>query len=176
MVATKKLIRVIWTTLFRVRGKGVGGGGRKERRGELTSEETDEDEPGRLDLLPGRAAVHDAPDARDLVDVLFVLGLLVCLGGAQHVLDALDDFGPVVAHLFLEERSLLVDLVVRSRFGRGVEGLLDLLDQLAHCLVRLRRHEGKLQDNNGGRHEEVEQEEAPAAESALCGLIDDAVQ
>jgi hypothetical protein len=165
MVATKKLIRVIWTT-FWVRGEGVVWWG--EERGErLTGEETDEDEPGRLDLLPGRAAVHDAPDPRDLVDVLFVLGLLVCLGGAQHVLDALDDFGAVVAHLLLEERSLLVDLVVRSRFGRGVEGLFDLLDQLAHRLVRLRRHEGKLQDNNGGRYEEVEQKEAPPAEGAL---------
>lgn len=138
----------------------------------LTCEEADEDEPGRADLLPRRVIVHHTPHSRFLVLALLLLRLLVCLGRPEQVLEVRGDRLPLLPALLLQERRVLIDLVIPlARRQR----LLDLLDHLADGLVGLLRHQEELQQHDDHGHDKVGQEESSVAKSAACLLEDDPV-
>ena len=117
--------------------------------------------------------MHDTPDARDLVSALLALDLVACFrfDAAHGGLDLFDQAGLVLEACFVKQGGFLVNgLLVWMPIRKGAEDRFELLDELAHRLVRLRRQEGKLQDGDGDQDEQVEQEHATVGESAVGGL------
>ena len=143
-------------------------------------EEGDEDEPGRFDLLPCGKAVQGAPDAGD---AFFALVGLV-LGGGSVFASAPEEGGYFVDNGFAMVATLVADVGQVVFVGDvGVAGGVDIVcgvfcmgDEFAHGFVRVLGHEGELDDGDGKRDKEVDEEESLGGEGLVGGVVDQAVE
>lgn len=76
--------------------------------------------------------MHDAPHAGDVVLLFFLLLLLVRPHRAEKIFEVRRHGISMLYSFLLQERRVLVNLVFRSR-----QRLVDLLDHLTNCLVRM---------------------------------------